>query len=131
MDVVVPLDKFGMLDNLNCLDTDKVEQMNRISHLNIKKGSTANIRANLDDAIHIADLAQIFDGSLQRFAMGFNKVNLALIFYNLLGLAIQIDFPKIALLNKAQNVNGICLVSQRVKIGWLEVATEKGQSKIL
>ncbi len=59
MDAVVPLDEFGMLDNLNRLDADGVEQWNRIPHLNVKKGSdhATNVCANLDNAIHIADLA--------------------------------------------------------------------------
>ncbi len=63
--------------------------------------------------------------------MRFNKVELPFIFFNLLGIAIRTDFLKIALLNKAQNGNRICLVTQRVKIGPLEVATEEGRSKIL
>jgi hypothetical protein len=133
MDVFVPLDKFEMLDDLNCLDTDRVEQGNRISRANVKKGSdcTANVHAKLDNAIHIADLAQTFNGRLQCSAIGFNKVKLTLIFCNLLRLAICIHFPKIALLNEAQNSNGICLVTQRVKHGPLKGATEKSQSKIL
>jgi hypothetical protein len=82
VDVVVLLDEFGMLDNLNHLDTDGVEQENGIFHPNVKKGSdhTAKVCANFDDAIHIADLAQTFDSSLQHFAMGFDKVELVLIF---------------------------------------------------
>ena len=59
MDVVVPLDEFGMLDNLNRLDADGVEQWNGIFRPNVKKGSdhATNVRANLHNAIHIADLA--------------------------------------------------------------------------
>jgi hypothetical protein len=59
VDVIVPLDEFGMLDNLNHLDADGVEQWNGIPHPNINKGSdhATNVRANLDNAIHIADLA--------------------------------------------------------------------------
>jgi hypothetical protein len=133
MDVIVPLDKFGMLDYLNHLNTDRVEQGNKISCPSVKKGSdhTANICANLYNAIHIADLAQTFDGSLNALQWDLTKSNLRSFFCNFLGLTIRIDFPKIALLNKAQNGNGICLVTQRVKIGLLEVATEKGRRKIL
>jgi hypothetical protein len=59
VDNVVPLDEFGMLDNLNCLDSDGVEQLNGIPHPNVKKSSdhATNVHANLDNAIHIADLA--------------------------------------------------------------------------
>jgi hypothetical protein len=63
--------------------------------------------------------------------MRFDKVKLVFVFCNLLGITIRTDFSNIALLNEAQNGNGICLVTQRVKIGLLEVATEEGQSKIL
>ncbi len=59
MDVIVPLDECRMLDNLNHLDADGVEQWNGIPRLNVKKGSdhATNVCANLDNAIHIADLA--------------------------------------------------------------------------
>ncbi len=59
MDIVVPPDEFRMLDNLNRLDANGVEQRDRIFCPNVKKGSdhTANFCANLDDAIHIANLA--------------------------------------------------------------------------
>jgi hypothetical protein len=59
VDVVVPLDEFRMLDNLNCLDADGVKQWNGIPCPNVKKGSdhATNVCANLDNAIHIAGLA--------------------------------------------------------------------------
>jgi hypothetical protein len=119
-----------MLDNLNHLDTDGVEQGNRISIPKVKRGSdhTANNCTNLEDAIHIVDLAQTFDGSLQCTAMGFDKVKLALIFCNLLSHVTGINFPNIALLNKAQNGNGICFVTQRVKIGLWKLQLRRAEA---
>jgi hypothetical protein len=121
VDIVVPLDEFGMLDNLNCLDADGVKQRNRIFRPNIKKGSdhTANVGANFDHAIHIVDLAQTFNVCLQRFAMGFNKVKFVLVSSNLFGLMIRIDFSEITLPNNAQNSNGVFLVTHKIKIGLL------------
>ncbi len=58
MDVVVPPDEFRMLDNLNRLDANGVEQRDRISRPNVKKGSdhAADFCANLDNAIHMLTL---------------------------------------------------------------------------
>jgi hypothetical protein len=42
------------------------------------------------------------------------------------GLVICVDSSMSALLNKAQNSNRVRFVTQRVKVGLLEVAAEKG-----
>ncbi len=77
------------------------------------------------------DLAQTFDSRLQCFALTFDKVKFTFVFSNLLSLARCIYLSHITLCNKAQNGDGVRLVTERVKIGLLEVAAEKGRSKVL
>ncbi len=61
--------------------------------------------------------------------MTFNKVEFTFVSRNLLGLAIGVDLSQMTLCNKAQNGDGVCLITERVKICPLEVAAEKGRSK--
>jgi hypothetical protein len=106
-DIIMPLNEFKMLDAFDCLDANSIKQRDRIPRPDIKKSSDyrANICTNLDDAFHVGYFTQTFNGCLQRFVMRLNKIEFALIFCNLFGLAINIDFTKITLLNKAQNNN--------------------------
>ncbi len=50
-------------------------------------------------------------------------------FCNMLCLTICIDSSKIPLHNKFQNSKRVCFVTQRVKVGLLEVAAEKAEAK--
>jgi hypothetical protein len=63
--------------------------------------------------------------------MTFNKVKFTFVSSYLLGLGIRVYLSQITLFDKAQNGDGVCLVTERVKIGPLEVAAEKGSSKVL
>ena len=129
----MPLDEIIVLDHFNSLDTDGVEQRDGIPSPNIKQGGSyaANICANFDNAIHAVDPAQTFNGCLQRFAMGFNKVEFAFVSSNLLDFTRRVDLFCIISCNKGQHGDEIRLATQRVKIGPLEVRTDKCQSKIL
>ncbi len=103
IDIVMPLDEVGVLDALNGLNANSIKKRDWISWPDINEGSnnTANVGADLYNALHPANFTQAFDGCLQGFAMEFNKIELALVFGNLLNLTICIDLPNITLLDKA------------------------------
>jgi hypothetical protein len=133
VDFSIPLDELGMLDHFNGLDANGIEQGDRISGPNVKDGygHTTNICADLDNALHILDFAHTFDGGFDPLAMRFDKVELSLVPSNLLGIAMSIDLLQIALSNKAQNGNRICVIIQGLKVVAEEVGTKEGRSKIL
>jgi hypothetical protein len=78
----VPLDEFSMLDALNHLDANSIKQRDGISWNDIEKSgdNTATVCANLDNAVLVTNFTHAFDGCLQHFAMGFNKIELTLFF---------------------------------------------------
>ena len=129
----MPLDEIGMLDHFNGLDANGIEQGNRISGPNIKDGSShiTYVCTDLDNALHILNFAQTFDGGFDRLAMRFDKVKLSLVPGNLLGIPMRIDLLQIVLSNKTQNGNRICFIIQGLKVVAEEVGTEEGRSKIL
>ncbi len=63
--------------------------------------------------------------------MTFDKVKFTFVFCNLLSLARCVYLSQITLCDEAQNGDGIRLVTERIKIGPLEVAAEKGRSEVL
>ena len=63
--------------------------------------------------------------------MTFDKVKFTFVSSNLLSLAIRIYLFQITLCDEAQNGDRVHLVTEGVKIGLLEVAAEKGRSKVL
>ena len=129
----MPLDKVRVFDYFDGFDAHGVKQGNRIPSPDVKDSSdnTADVRANFDDAFHILDFTQTFDGGFDSLSMRFDKVELLLVPGNLLGIAMGIDLHQIVLCNEAQNGDRVRLVTERIKIGPLEVAAEKGRSKVL
>ena len=114
LDFGAPLDEISMLDHLNCLDANTVEQRDWISSLNIKDcgNDTADVRADFDDAFHVLDFSQTFDGGFDSLTLRFNKVELLLVPGNLFSIAVSIDLGKVILGNKTQNSNRVCFIVQ-------------------
>ena len=63
-DFGMPLDEIGMLDHFDGLDASGVEQGDGVPGSDVKDGCNyaADVRTNLDDALHILDFTQAFDG---------------------------------------------------------------------
>ncbi len=82
----MPLDEVEVLHKINCLDAHAVEKRNRVTAIDIEKGSNnaTDVGTDFNDAFHPGYHTQTFDGGLQNFAMRFNKIKLALVLSNLL-----------------------------------------------
>ena len=80
----VPLDEVEVLHKVNCFDAHAVEKwnwINWITTIDIEKGSSnaKDVGTDFDDAFHPGYHPQTFNGGLQKFAMCFNKIKLALV----------------------------------------------------
>ena len=92
----MPLDEIGMLDYFNGLDANRIEQGDRISSTNVKDGGdhARNVCADLNNAFHILDFAQTFDGGFDRFTVRFNEVEFSFVPSNLFCITLSNDFFK-------------------------------------
>ncbi len=118
------LDEVKVLHKFDYFDAHAVEKWNGIATVDVKKCSNnaTNVGANFDDAFHPKYHPQTFDGSLQKFAMRFDKIKLALILGKLLCFTMRFDLGNIILTNKTQNHDQTHLKYQRVERGTLDLS---------
>ena len=129
----MPFDEIRMFDYFDGLDASGVEQGDGIPGTDVVDGSdyAADVCTNFDDAFHILDFAQTFDGGFDRFTVRFNEVEFSFVPSNLFCITLSNDFFQIILSNKTQNGNRICFIIQGLKVVAKEIGTEEGRSKIL
>jgi hypothetical protein len=132
-DFGVPLDEVRMFDYFNGLDTSGVEQGDGIPGPDVEDGSdyAADVRTNFEDAFHILDFAQTFNGGFYCLAMRINEVEFTLVFRYLLSVTIGIDSGEIILGNKAQDGDRVCFLVQGIEVATGDVGGKEGRSKVL
>ncbi len=129
----MPLDEIRMLDYFDCSDPSGVEQGDRIPSTDVEDGSdyAADVCTNFDDAFHNLDFPQTFDGDFDPLAMRINEVEFALVFRDLLSIAMGIDSGEIILGDEAQDGDRVCFVVQGIKVATGDVGGKEGRSKVL
>jgi len=129
----MPFDEIRMFDYFDVLDESGVEQGDGIPGTDVVDGSdyAADVCTNFDDAFHILDFAQTFDGSFDCLVMRINEVKFGFVFRDLLSVTMGIDSGEIILGDKAQDGDRVCFVVQGIEIATGDVGGKEGRSKVI
>ena len=129
----MPLDEIEALDEVNCLDAHIVEKRDRFVVVDVKKSrdGAANVGTNFNDTLHSGNLSKAFDGGLEGFMLGINKIKFSFDFGKFLSLTMCFDLCNVVLANKTQDSNQACFESQGLKRGALDVGGNKQSRKVL
>ena len=129
----MPLDEIEALDEVNCLDAHIVEKRDRFVVVDVKKSrdGAANIGTNFNDTFHSGNHSKAFNGGLEGFTLGINKIKFSFVFGKLLSLTMCFDLCNVILANKTQDSNRACFEFQQLNRGALDVGGNKQSRKVL
>jgi hypothetical protein len=123
----MPLDEIEALNKVNCLDAHIVEKRDRFVVVDVKKSrdGAANVGTNFNDTLHSGNLSEAFDGGLEGFMLGINKIKFSFNFGKFLSLTMCFDLCNVVLANETQDSNQACFEFQQLKRGALDVGGNK------